>query len=333
MKKLFFTLLFTISKLFCSTPYNLLSAPQKISSKDVEKASLKADFSFNFNFGDGNSLEAFYECGKTGFAFNICKEVFDKLEIPIQKDLKFDGKTNTYFYSYNRQKRDKSKETAKCKEQETKICKPLEKLHPEKATEISIRECVRILKTQKVIFYTGAGISAEYLPDMKGIYEALSFHKAPQDKNKAPKTEFLIREAVKNPKNYIEPMHKIFTDFLNAKPTKAHIALKNIALKFECAVLTENMDFMHLKTGIDVPMIKPEKMLQEVTPATLKKIDAIVCIGMSADDRGFLAWYKKHNPKGKFVAVNLEKPEFLDKGDMALLGDVQVVLPKIEKLI
>jgi hypothetical protein len=75
------------------------------------------------------------------------------------------------------------------------------------------------------------------------------------------------------------------------------------------------------------------KLQQEVTTDDIKKIDAIVCIGLSHDDRGFLAWYKLHNPNGIIIALDLKKPSYLGSEDMLILGDLHDTLPHLLKQI
>jgi len=54
---------------------------------------------------------------------------------------------------------------------------------------------------------------------------------------------------------------------------------------------------------------------------------------LSHDDRGFLGWYKKYNPEGTIIALDLGKPSYLSEKDFILKGDIQEVIPALEKAI
>jgi NAD-dependent deacetylase len=71
----------------------------------------------------------------------------------------------------------------------------------------------------------------------------------------------------------------------------------------------------------------------EINPLWLKDVDIIVCVGLSRDDRGFLAWYKKNNPQGKIIAINQEQPSYLGNEDYLLKGNLQKLVPELEKNI
>ena len=57
----------------------------------------------------------------------------------------------------------------------------------------------------------------------------------------------------------------------------------------------------------------------------------IICIGMSHDIRGFLAAYKALNPNATIIALDQEAPCFLGENDLFVRGDLQLLLPEIEK--
>jgi hypothetical protein len=56
-------------------------------------------------------------------------------------------------------------------------------------------------------------------------------------------------------------------------------------------------------------------------------VNVIVCVGLSHDDRGFLAYFKKHNPEGVIIAIDKGNPDYLSNNDYIVREDLQIVLP------
>ena len=88
-------------------------------------------------------------------------------------------------------------------------------------------------------------------------------------------------------------------------------------------LLTENLDSLHEQTGIMPYRLSKHENKDAIHPDDLQKIDFVVCVGLSHDDRGFLAWYKKHHPQGRIVALDLKAPSYLGDEDYLLEGDLQ----------
>ncbi len=63
----------------------------------------------------------------------------------------------------------------------------------------------------------------------------------------------------------------------------------------------------------------------------LKKIDLIITVGLQIDESGFLRWYKKHNPRGTIVSINIGCPNYLSDSDFLLQGDAQTIIPEFLK--
>ena len=95
----------------------------------------------------------------------------------------------------------------------------------------------------------------------------------------------------------------------------------------ESIIFTENLDTLHEKTGVAVQRIDVDRVEKDFPPQILKTIDVIVCIGLSFDDRGFLGYYKKHNPSGIIIALCLEQPSYLGATDYYSEGDAQQMVP------
>jgi len=137
------------------------------------------------------------------------------------------------------------------------------------------------------------------------------------------------KNALYNP----ESAAKAFTEFCEAMlhnpPTKAHEDLTKIATYKKCKIVTENMDNLHQRTRIKPYCVVGKEFKQEVKNEWAKDIEAIICCGLSSDDKGFLGWYKKHNPNGIIISIDLFAPNYLGKNDYFVEGDVQKIISQV----
>lgn len=110
----------------------------------------------------------------------------------------------------------------------------------------------------------------------------------------------------------------------------AHITLTKLVRLKNWGLLTENLDLLHQRSGVD-PLNHnvPNWLTSNVTEDDLKKIDFVITIGLQSDESGFLGWYKKHNPKATIVAINLQSPSYVGVKDFFLQGDAQVLVPAL----
>lgn len=215
------------------------------------------------------------------------------------------------------------------------------KQSPEK---ISAQQCANLLKNKRFLFYTGAGLSiAAGIPTGRQVK-----NEAGHDKTKEI-DQFAMR-VLTNPQAIIDVHKKFEETFRHAKPTAAHRAIADLAMKCNIHVITSNRDLLHEQTGVKAWDIMHPDMYDswfgkkpipesgnfaylQANPQWLKNIDFVVCIGMSADVKGFLAWYKKNNPKGKIIAINKSNVPYLSTEDYLVQGDIQKIVPKIVKLL
>ncbi|MBS0615197.1 MAG: hypothetical protein JSR58_01430 [Verrucomicrobia bacterium] len=183
---------------------------------------------------------------------------------------------------------------------------------------LSLEELLQICREKNVIFYTGAGISAgAQVPMMKELEENLGLKKG----------EGALKKIVQDPEKAASFMRKFHVSCVQSLPTPAHKALTELAHKKKMPILTENVDYLHEWTGV-----LPYRIIaDQLDPSWVENIDAVVCIGLSVDDKGFLGWYKHHHPKGKIIAIDLKQPMYLGDDDYFLSGDLQEIvfyLPK-----
>lgn len=191
--------------------------------------------------------------------------------------------------------------------------------------EKTIEQVAEYVRAKRIVFYTGAGISlAAGVDDMNHLKALLGMS-----------ADFLkYAEYVKNNEqlvlnNFAAFCHRAFT----AESTPAHKAIAAIALAKKIQVMTENFDFLHQRSGIMPFEVSAQAVSQNIVPQDMQDVDALVCVGMSADDKGLLQWYKDHNPLGKIIAFNLIVPEYVDGNDWVVLGDLQKTLPAVKEIV
>jgi len=194
-----------------------------------------------------------------------------------------------------------------------------------KPQETDVAQLVEILKEKKVLFYTGAGISeASGVPNMDQLQELLGIEMS-------EKIDGFFKKAITNPQSVIDSWEE-FTKAAFEKPaTSAHQSLGILAQKLKSQIFTENLDHLQEKTGVKAIHLTGSWLKENLQPEWLKDIDLVITIGLSFDDRGFLSWYKKNNPTGKIMAINLNQPSYLGNEDFILKGDCQKIIPELEK--
>ncbi len=191
---------------------------------------------------------------------------------------------------------------------------------------ISVKNAFNLIKNARVIFYTGAGISAAVVPDMQKLESQLGI----VDSN-CQDSRFYIKFAnniIKSPEKYIKIADDFFKACKNTCPTLAHIAIAEVA---KSPVLTENLDQLHQKTGTRV--ITRLEFGKDEVKKLLNEAQYLIVIGMSADQSGLLKNYKALNPNGSIIAFTLDKNlEYLGKQDYMVIGDVQKTIPELKQL-
>ena len=196
--------------------------------------------------------------------------------------------------------------------------------HP---AQIDQRALEEIIKNKKVLFYTGAGLSlASDVPAMNELNELLGLERGIQ-------FLFSLEKAIGSPRDFAEKIRVFHHACLYSAPTPAHQALKHLSLFKMTRVLTENLDCLHEASGILPYRIDAKRLREEIGEQSLLPFDYVICVGLSFDDRGFLGWYKKQNPQGKIIAVDIQQPSYLGDEDFWIQGDLQVLVPELQKVV
>ncbi len=242
----------------------LLKKPQYLSSDDIKVRVQKRCVQFTWGFlkmprlRNIASCSFCYEHGKAGFALKI-------FQLPL------------YFYNY-RLLPNWDEVKGMFNRPNYYLAKPLQ-IDTPKPKKISSDELVSFLKNKKCVFYTGAGLSACKVASMADLEQSLEINKG---------VKHFLTLALSNPKKVADVFDQFCKSAVNQEPTAAHVALKIIAEKKSTAIITENVDLLQHRTGID-PIFAYSDTVISLSQKDWQEVDAIICIGLSHDDRGLHA--------------------------------------------
>ena len=278
----------------------LLEKPKELSAEQIEKLASQwyTTFTWEWSYKGLAKLACsfVYENSKAGFAIQFFGiPLYSKRYRLIPTIEEFQQYFHTPSYYFN---------------------KPLVYLHTH-PRQISKEDFFTLIASKRCIFYTGAGISAgSGIATMRSLEESLSMDKG---------IAHFIKDAWSNP----DKLCNAFADFCHkaiyGSPTVAHYILKQIAQEKEVAIITENVDLLQHRTGIE-PIFSASDKIALLSPKDWQKVDAIICIGISHDDRGLLGQYRDSNPDGILIAIDLKIPTYLADCDYICLGDLQEIL-------
>lgn len=200
----------------------------------------------------------------------------------------------------------------------------IEDAHPTRINQATLES---IIKTKKVLFYTGAGLSlASDVPAMNELNELLGLEVG-------ERFVFSLKKAIEFPRMFAEKIRSFHNACLYSAPTPAHYSLRDLSLYNNTRLVTENLDCLHEASGIFPYRIDAKHLREGVGGESLAQFDYIICVGLSFDDRGFLGWFKEQNPQGKIVAVDVCQPSYLGDEDFWIQDDLQVLMPNIQHAI
>jgi hypothetical protein len=283
----------------------LLERPKDLSALEIEELVKSWETQFTWNFGRGCNFMCCYEQGEASFIVQL-------FGIPIR--------------SYNFRYLSHIKKLFTCVSQNRRgyyFAKPLLFDQPS-AEKLKFDELCTMLKNKNFIFYTGAGISA--------AGKVATMHDLEAGLKLGNGKKAFLKEAFLNPKAITMVFSTFCESALYRSPTPAHHALCEIAHYRNISILTENVDLLQQRTGI-CPLFVHSDVLYSVDGKDFQEIDIIVCIGLSHDDCGFIAYYKEKNPHGLIIAIDLGMPHYLSNKDFILQGDLQIILPDLASFL
>jgi NAD-dependent SIR2 family protein deacetylase len=278
----------------------LLEKPRELSAEEIEELANQwhTTFTWSWSYKGWAKLACsfIYENSKAGFALQCFGIPFYSKRyrvIPTIEELQQYFHSSNYFFN-----------------------QPLE-YHNTHPRRINKEEFFALIAQKQCIFYTGAGISAmSGIATMGLLEESLAMDKG---------IAHFLKEAWSNPQRLCNAFADFCRKAISGNPTTAHYTLKRIALEKAVAIITENVDLLQHRTGIE-PIFSASDKIAFLSPKDWQKVDAIICIGISHDDRGLLGKYRKSNPDGILIAIDLQIPTYLADFDYICLGDLQEIL-------
>ena len=193
--------------------------------------------------------------------------------------------------------------------------------------KMDLKSLSAIINSKKCVFYSGAGLSAN-----SNVLTMNQFLKTMGIDLSKPEDKFAL-DTLKSPAQVSKKFSEFCNSAFTAEPTPGHMAVANIISQRRISLITENFDFLHERSGL-LPFHADEEISQtKINPDWLTEIDYFICLGLQHDDRGLLALFKKQNPAGKIIALNISHPTYLSESDYLLKVDLQSFLPKLYESI
>ncbi len=295
-------------------------------TQELEKKTIDMCWTFgqdsHFRFVSGNN-EVYFE-----ICLGILPDIYNEFISRIQNKFIQNEETKQLFFSYKikNEKEEINAHTVLKRNRANESSYTLtDRRIIEKATpqQISTEELIEIIKSKNILFYTGAGLSAPKVPTMNELNKRLGFEETGE------RAFFFLENVLNNPREWASKILSFHKACVFSAPTKAHLALKELAVLKNIRVITENLDCLHESSGI-YPYRIDAKHVHEMGGEFLAQIDYMICMGLQRDDRGFLSWYKQHNLQGRIIAVDLKQPSYLGDEDFLLIGDLEEVIPSIQ---
>lgn len=275
----------------------LLEKPHMVTASDLEAAVANWQTCFQWKCSAGCNFVCTYQEGKAGFLVQALWMPVRSYNFPYYSAIKqLLNTTQDYYFD----------EPLILQEQHPKV--------------LTADELCTLIQDKKVVFYTGAGISASSnVATMHNLEESLALGKG---------TMHFLKRCFFSPTSITQAFDSFCRSAIEAPATPAHYALHQLARYKECAIVTENVDLLQQRAGSH-PLFTHSDAAHSITSEGLQAIDIVICIGLSQDDCGLLAHYKKIHPQGMLIAINRNVPNYVSHDDYIVQDDIQVVLPYV----
>lgn len=306
VKKLCYAILLMVSVAQANI---LLEKPTIIDEKQMAAIAAHWETCFTWGLSNGSNLTCVYREGKSGFLIQAFHVPIRSSNFPYYVTLK------EIISSYKNPQ----------KQGGYHITKPL-KITDQTSALFTIDELCYYLRDKTFIFYTGAGISAS--GNVATMNDLMYLLKMDWNNRSLLKQPFL-KEAFFNPQSLTDAFDQFCKAAIEGEPTPAHKAVHAIAQQRNVAIVTENVDLLQQRAGSKPMMPRPGMCEAD----DVKAVNVIVCVGLSHDDRGFLAYFKKHNPEGVIIAIDKGNPDYLSNNDYIVREDLQIVLPTMAEYL
>jgi len=191
------------------------------------------------------------------------------------------------------------------------------KNHKKSYNFITINKLTNLIRKNKTLFETGAGISYKVIPSFNKIRTYIGKY-------------YNIEKILLHPDKIINRFEKWFMKAIYSNPTIGHKSLKTICKITNSGLITGNFDNLHSKSGI-IP-INVQRNNYDLKK-NIKKIKLLVVIGV---DRDFVnhEFFRKNGVKIIIFALNKNTiPYFAKDEDYIILGDLHKNLYNLNRLL
>jgi hypothetical protein len=196
------------------------------------------------------------------------------------------------------------------KENNSLISNNIEIVENTKPTFISIKELSNLIKNNKVLFETGAGISYKVIPSLNKIRNII-------------RTKYNTQTILQNPNNLIIKLEKWFQKIINSKPTSGHRFLQKICRLTDSSIITGNFDVLHEKSGIIPIKVHKYKNYNKDLKLNKKYIKILIVIGVNVDFMEQIETFRKNGTKIIIFALNKSSiPDYVKEDDCIIIGDL-----------
>lgn len=219
---------------------------------------------------------------------------------------------------------------------------PSLKANPERASSIDADGLSGLLsrRQNKVLVYTGAGMSSGRIPDFKTLKKSLGVVNRPSGMDP------LARDIISNPSGVALKWRVWVERFLHGEaqgPTDAHRLLAELQERHGFTLATENLDTLHEQAGSRVfhsvnedkrgngyvysDIHAPQSQISQDT----RGVTHIVTVGIRGDWYGFLKRVRTRNPGARIISIGHGRPAFLGEGDYHHEADITDALRRLAK--
>jgi hypothetical protein len=184
---------------------------------------------------------------------------------------------------------------------------------------ISLKKLSKLIKNNKTLFETGAGISYKVIPSLNKI-------------RKYVRINYNTEKVLNNPNNIIKKLESWFKKVINSKPTTGHIYLQKICKITNSSIITGNFDILHEQTGIIPIKIHKYNNYKNDLKKNKKYIKLLVVIGINEDFLQQIEYYRKNKTKIVIFVLNkLSIPDYVKQDDYIIIGDLHKNLKLLYK--
>lgn len=197
---------------------------------------------------------------------------------------------------------------------------------------ITIPEIAERITGKRYLFFTGAGLSANVVPEWNGLMRLMGYDQKRSDAENLVDTLGAITHRLPE---LMQGLHDAHCAFISGTPSAGHRAIASMCKLTARPALTDNRDLIQQASGtqaIHVNQLTPfnSRPWQPPVACDAKNIDGVVVCGMGGDRRGFIQWLKANNPNAEVIHMDLA-PSAQLPANRFIQGDLQTLLPQLQQ--